>query len=79
MGRALDDVEKWADRTTVGKDGNVYTNYERLNFIVHDGCSEKSIYVGVCGGNKQQKPLSTLGSTIHRNGTLVSRWRARLS
>ena len=37
----------------------MYTTFNRLKFSVKDGCSESSIYSGVCGGNKLQKGLST--------------------
>ena len=59
IAEALDELEEFLDKEWTGTDGHRYTSFERLRCSCNDGCTEKSIYVGVCGGNKKQPPLST--------------------
>ena len=55
---ALDNIEAFLDKAWMGKNGQQYTTYERLKGTCGDGCTELSIYLGVCGGQKSQPPLS---------------------
>ena len=55
---ALDNIEAFLDKAWMGKNGRQYTTYERLKGTCGDGCTELSIYLGVCGGQKSQRPLS---------------------
>ena len=63
---ALDDIETFLDKVWKGKNGGQYTSFDRLKFPCGDGCSETSIYAGVCAGQKSQPPLS---SRIGQYGT----------
>lgn len=55
---ALEAVEAHLAKTWTGDNGTKYTTFQRLQCSCEDGCAEKSIYFGVCSGNKRQPPLS---------------------
>ena len=55
---ALEAVEAHLAKTWTGANGTKYTTFQRLQCSCEDGCAEKSIYFGVCSGNKRQPPLS---------------------
>ena len=58
MRACQDELVAFLDTMTVGSDGIAYSAHDRLRFAVDDGTNASSIYFGVCGGNKCQKPVS---------------------
>ena len=58
LASGLDRLEEFLHKTWLGQDGKLYSAFDRLRFSCRDNCMSASIYVGVCSGHKDQRPLS---------------------
>ena len=54
----LDRLQEFLHGTSRGKDGKLYSVFNRLRMTCRDNCASSSIYAGVCSGQKGQPPLS---------------------